>query len=349
MTIDPLLASDDELFGDLPTSAAEVYANQARTLGNALEPREQLPAVVNGLLQPGGLYLLYSSPGQLKTMLAIDLAMSVALGEPWLPGVGNDPAPGFSVMQGPVLWVDQDNGRDVMDERVAAMGRAYGVTDAPLFYLSFPLPGIAASRGLTALTFYARSINASLVIFDNLLRVAGVRDENAAEMDLAMGNLRLFAEETGAAVIVIHHRRKDTAGREGDSIRGHGSIEASLDAAFLVTREDDIATVKCTKARRRPIEPFAARWTYELADDSDWLFSARFWRSRLTDKRQEAESAMRADILAALEDGPKSTSQIVGSVGGRKSDVVSMLVIMRDEGAIVCEPGPRGAKIYRLP
>jgi hypothetical protein len=345
------LPPDDVLFGGVSTSAVENYAGQALTPADALLPRVLPPAVVAGMFQSGGLYVVYSSPGELKTMLLMDMGYCVALGRPWLPGVGKDKHPGFPVTQSPVLWVDQDNGSGVMAERMAAMARAYGVGDAPFYCLSFPVPTVAAARGLTALTHYAKEVGAGMVVFDNLLRIAGVRDENAAEVDVAMGNLRRFAEDTGAAVVVIHHRRKDTSGREGDSLRGHGSIEGSLDGAFLVTRaeDSDIAQVKNTKWRRRNVPTFAAEFSFESAEDGDTLHAARFWRAEVSDKRHELTNRMRSQVLAALDSGPKNSTQLTALVTGRASAVKEVIGQMHIERAIVCELGTNNAKVYRLP
>lgn len=50
-----------------------------------------------------------------------------------------------------------------------------------------------------------------------------------------LGHFRQLVEETGAAVVLIHHQREGhhSGGRAGDALRGYSSIEAALD---LVTR-----------------------------------------------------------------------------------------------------------------
>src|SRR4030042_2678931 len=91
---------------------------------------------------------------------------------------------------------------------------------------------------------------------------------------------RQLAEETGAAVILIHHQRKGNgySGRAADTLRGHSSIEASLDLALLVEREEqaDLVTVKSTKTRGVDVLPFSAVFTYE-DDEAGNLATAKFW------------------------------------------------------------------------
>jgi hypothetical protein len=327
-----------------------VYGAQAFTPADALLPRERPPAIVRNLLQRGSLNMFFSSPGSLKTLILLDLAFCVSQGHRWLVGL-RDSSAGFEVSQCPVLWVDQDNGRDLMLERIEAITRAYGASEGPLHCLSFPQPGIAAARGLSLLTRYALELGAGLVVLDNLLRIAGVRDENAAEIDMAMSNLRQFAEDTGAAVVLVHHRRKDPSGREGDSIRGHSSIEAALDNAYLVIREEksDFVNVKCTKARRRPAPPYSALWTYEHKADGETLHTARFWGTPQRDMKAEALEGLKVDLLATLRDGALNVGQAAEAVGRKKADVSSALRELHMARQLKLEIRARNAHFYSLP
>jgi hypothetical protein len=269
------------------------YAGQSKTLAEAYAPRRRLPFVVEGLLPRRSLTLVFGAEGSLKSAMLADLCLSLATGTPWLSTLGTAPpdkgiGTGFVVNPCTVLWVDADNGEDLTAERLAAFGRAYHApNDAPVHWLSFPTPPIVAVKGLQDLTAHALEIGAGLIVIDNLLRIAGAKDENSSEMDTAMGNLRRLAEDTDAAVIVIHHRTKDRARDDGLTIRGHSSIPAAPDSIFLVNRPDDngkpsdTITIKQTKARRKPVEPFAALWTYELGLDGETLQTARFWRADL--------------------------------------------------------------------
>ena len=330
----------------------QVYAKQVYTLIDALAHHEKPRGIVSGILPARSLSIWYGSPGSLKSNLLIDMCLSVATGTDWLPdlpGKGNNI--GYSVSQAPALLIDIDNGKDVIAERLAAFARARNTpAKAPIYWLTFPTPPLIASKGLLDLTAYAQHIGAGLIVIDNLLRVAGVRDENASEIDTAMTNLRKFAETTGAAVAVIHHRRKDTMGREGDSLRGHSSIEAAVDLVFLIKREDGTneITVKCTKARRKPVETFGALWTYTLASDGETLQTARLWRAQVRDPKAEAEAKLCECILTALADGAMNQTEITRTVGGNKANVITALSALIRIHQVKSDKGSRNATIYRL-
>ena len=69
-----------------------------------------------------------------------------------------------------------------------------------------------------------------------------------------------------------------TGGRAGDALRGHSSIEAALDLALLVEREDrsETGTVKATKARGADVSPFTFYFTYDR-DEAGELRAVRFF------------------------------------------------------------------------
>lgn len=151
-------------------------------------------------------------------------------------------------------------------------------------------------------------LGAKLLIIDNLGLVIGDADENSGEMAQVMGNLRWLCEQAECAVIIVHHQRKSNGGadngvRKGDSLRGHSSIEASLDLALLVERrdgEDDI-TVYPTKVRGyRAFEFFGATFTYQHKEGTRDLQSVRFFSKQILTKAEREENELKAAILTEI-------------------------------------------------
>lgn len=326
---------------ELIDQAAQVYAAQAKTLRDAMTPRKRQGDVIAGLLAERSLTIPFGPPGGHKTNLVMDWAMAVASNGrtmPSLPNHGDDR--GRTVRHGAVLWVDVDSGEDVLAERLAAFKRGHNAADdAPFYWLTFPTPPLMASKGMPALTAYAKSIGAVMVVFDNLLRMAGVKDENSSEMDAAMLNLRKFAEDTGAAVVVIHHQRKPSNGgkadnsRAGASLRGHSSIEAAIDTALLIEREEDTdnVMVRCTKARRRPVASFGAQFTFESGDDSN-LHSARFYQVEMLTPAQKKQDELKATILGLLAGEELNTRALYdASPGGKQATGAAVAALVGEK------------------
>ena len=302
---------------DLDAELRAQLAERWQVLGIAdlLRPPRPAEYLVGDMIRHPALVCPFGSPGDLKSMLFMDLAVCVAAGAPWLeplPGPGKGGA--YQVKQSSVLWFDQDNGANRLQERFGALCRARGITAAPLHAISLPRPVYDVSDPLEAdlLVAQIRELGALAVFIDNLGTISGGRDENSGEMVGVMGNLRWIAEATGAALFIIHHARKSgpqANGREGDRLRGHSSIEASLDLALLIEREQDDVTVSSTKTRDDPVDPFVAHWTFEKAEDGA-LLTARFWhlnKAELNVSPHITVAMNLADLVRGLEQAPNQS------------------------------------------
>lgn len=335
---------------------------QIYSLRDAYQPRPPVEYVVGGLLPLPSLTIVYAPPGCFKTMLLADLTASVASGQPWL-----DPLPGKAgntqraTIQKPALWCDFDNGPRTMHERIEAVGRARNLSeDTPLHYVSMPNPWLDASYygNVEMLGEIIKRLGAGLVVIDNLRDVSGNVDENSAEMGNVMSNFRRLVEDTEAAVILIHHQRKSSGiggGRAGDTLRGHSSIEAALDLALLVEREEhaEQVTIKATKARGADIYPFGAVFTYDHKPGTQELAKVRFYGVEVEDLSSDA--AIRRTILELAKNNPgenkgsltNATKALLADVGINR--IGSLVDLLASEGRLVVKDGAKNAKLYYLP
>lgn len=329
------------------------------TLADAYAERPPVQYVVAGLFPLPSLSIVYAPPGCFKTLFLADMAACVAAGLSWLPPLPekNDNAQ-RSTMPAPVLWLDFDNGPRTMHERIEAVCRARNLPpETPLRYVSMPTPWLDAGDyvAVAALGELIRRHGAKVVIIDNLRDVSGKADENGAEMGNVMSNFRRLAEEAGAAVILVHHQRKanGTTGRSGDTLRGHSSIEAALDLALLLEREEyaDSIKVKATKVRGPDVLPFGAMFTYEWRPGTKELLTAMFYGLDVEDLASDA--AIRRAILEAAAE-PKNKGDLVAAVKAALAGVgVNRIRMQVDrlaaEGKLTMTPGAHGAQIYGRP
>lgn len=326
-------------------------------IADALQERPPVQYIAAGLFPLPSLSIVYGAPGCLKSFILADLAISASMGELWLPPAPWQPgSTGFQTAQAPVMWLDFDNGELKTHERIGALARARSTPlDAPLYYYSMPNPWLNAnsldSVGMLALR--AKAHSARLIVIDNLGTVSGGVDENSAAMIAVMSNLRMLTEETGAAVIIIHHQRKSNGigGRAGDSLRGHSSIEASIDLALQVEREQDsdTVTIKSTKTRGVDVLPFSAVLTYTHRDGSDDLETAKFYG--LATEDNTSAKAIEREILGALQGETlnqislaKAAKERLPEVGiNRIKDLINRLEKNKKIGS---KEGPHNAKFY---
>ena len=333
------------------------------TLADAYAPRDPLFYVVADLFCLPSLSIVYGAPGCLKSMLLADMALCVAGGLPWLPSLpdARKPVSARETTLVPVLWCDFDNGTRRTHERIEALARARDLDPeaTPFYYVSMPTPWLDGNSpmSVSGLTELANSQNVGLIVIDNLGAVSGDADENSAGMVQVLANFRLLAERTTAAVVIVHHQRKSTGfnARAGESLRGHSSIEAALDLALLVQRDEGAAEVamQSTKTRGTDVLPFGAVFAFDHRTGTKELERAQFYGMPVVDNRKPAR-AQRA-ILEAVDESetPPNKSSLVRLAQGIYEtgvnyyrDVIDLLV---NAGDLVESEGKKNAKFYSLP
>jgi len=344
------------------------WLKSKRTLKEAYEQRPPIQYVISGLFALPSLNIVYGPPGCLKSMLLADAALCVALGQNWLdkrPGNNAKITP-RPVIQSPVMWIDFDNGVTRTDNRFEALGRFYQAPESlPLCYYSMPQPALNAANTehIVDLIDYIKVENAKLVIIDNLATISGGKDENSSEMITVMQNLRLVSERTRAAIVVIHHSRKENGfkGKQGDSMRGFSGIRGAIDTGLMIEREPytDSITITAEKTRDVEIKPFAAVFAYTHKPGCNDLETARFFGEECekgtSDQAIESEVL---DILMGLNGSSISQKQLTVKV---KTDLLKetgeniginrirqVVSNMHFKGLIKMDLGSRGANEYHL-
>lgn len=360
-----------------PPSAGPVMGGwKLETFADAYADTEPTKFLVEGLLPLPSLSIVFGGPGSLKSMLLADMAVCIAGGVKWLESMpeGNTiPGVTFVVHQAPVLWVDFDNGRRRTRERIAALGRGHDIpSDSKcLSYVSMPTPWLDASdiTIVSDLANLVRKHGFKLIVIDNLGLISGDIDENSGEMAQVMGHLRWLSEDCECAVIVVHHQRKtggnSSAGDipKAESLRGHSSINASLDLALLIERRgrEDAVSVVPTKVRDyQEFDTFGAIWTYQHSEDSKRLHAARFFSRAVATPEEAVNIAIKAVIknelrgkasLAAPEIVQMVRDRMAAKPGGKApaiNKIRGLVTELAEDGELLREGKARNL-VYRLP
>lgn len=326
------------------------------TLQDAFRPRDPIKYIVNNLFELPSLNIVFGSPGSLKSFLLADLACCVAAGRNWLTHQDSNTANGWRVTMAPVLWLDFDNGTRRTHERFSALARARGIpASTALIYESMPSPilNMRDEKHVAELITIIKSCGARLVIIDNLGVISGGADENTSEMIEILLNLRRVAETTESAVVVIHHPRKSSAenGKQGDTLRGHSSILASLDLALHIDRELDspIITIKPVKERGKGVMSFSARFTYEDDPDGQLISACFFADSKLP--LTSVDTINRAIIDCLGGDTLNKTTlcervheKLSGEIGINR--IGSNINYLAEQGYLTMKKGENNAQLY---
>lgn len=257
-----LRAMPFHLFSPMPT-APPAPAPQVVTPGPQLIDLDDFLAagpgkyewVVEDLILRKGITILYGDRKSLKSLLALQLAIDVARGTPWL-GM-------FATAQGGVVLIDRESPREPFYERLVQLVKGNGVTARlpiklykPRWDGPFNLMTDAEFLPLKSAMAVAQP---SLIIIDSLRRIHRQVEDSSTEMSLVMGRLMDLADSTRAAVVVIHHTPKD-----GTTPRGSGDIIAAADSGLLVSKINLPANAPPHAKAEVLIDHTDSRWTEEL-------------------------------------------------------------------------------------
>ena len=185
---------------------------------------------VKRFLPRKGLAAIYGRPGSLKSFVALDIALSIALGREWA---------GRRVCQAPVIYVAAE-GAGGLRKRKAAYTLAWPdlPAEVPLYLVSVA-PNLGADPG--DLQILIRDIEAAgvcpgLIVLDTLAQTLGAGDENGAGMTVFAKNAAALSARFNALVLVVHHVGHGEAAQQ--RMRGHSSLHGALDAQILCERQE---------------------------------------------------------------------------------------------------------------
>jgi hypothetical protein len=223
---------------DLPL--AQLAASYAVDRGGL--PRGVLPAAVSALARPpqdpwlvdevihrgrGG--VLGGPPKSLKTLLALDAAVSVASGTPMLGT--------FEVQErGPVVVVSTESGPDVIVPRLAAIAAARGLdwSSLPIF-LSCRRARLTG-KWLREMEALCRRCGAKLLILDPFYLIADAVAAGASiyAVGVELRKLDKLMEASGVSVLLCHHFTRSSKGAPALEHLAYAGVDAWARTWFLV-------------------------------------------------------------------------------------------------------------------
>lgn len=204
--------------------------------------------LIDQLITEGAMVGLYGPPGEGKSFLALDWALSVAHGERWLD---------IPVAQGTILYVAAEGGRG-LGRRIQAWMHAHDVASSAsaLFLLEGvqlrdPVDVLRLTRGLEE-----RGLSPLLIVFDTFARCfVGGEENSAKDMGEFIEGVETIRRTTGAAVVVVHHTAKQR--KRGSYLeRGSSALRAAADVMIEVSK-DDGGTISVTNTKQKDAEEFA--------------------------------------------------------------------------------------------
>lgn len=221
------------------------------------------PLIIDGILHQGCKMILGGTSKSNKSWCLLDLALSVASGQPWW---------GRQCAKLPVVYINFELHVWAVTQRINAlcssrpeckgMGKTLHIWNLRGHNADITLLRPKLEEQLAKHQF-------GLIILDPAYKVLGNRDENAnGEIASLMNEFEAMAQKTGAAIVVAHHFAKgdSTAKNAMDRMSGAGAWARDPDSIVVLTphEEPDCFTVTSILRNLPQLPEFVVAWDYPL-------------------------------------------------------------------------------------
>jgi len=210
--------------------------------------------LVEEFLYPKTVNMLFSPPGQFKSILAMHLAMQVANGKRFM---------NLKTTKYPVLLCDKENNNQLLKTRLFALRKGHRIKSKrfPLFILSRN-GDLFDSRFLDELKTAIRENGIKLVIFDTLHRFADYEENKADDINRIYTTVfQPIVESYDCSILFLHHTTKEGV------YRGSSDLLGMIDTSYSIKRRGkENFMLSCEKSRFGEIEKICGQIVFGKDD-----------------------------------------------------------------------------------
>lgn len=295
-----------------------------------------------------------------KTWIALDLALSLVSGEPFLGR--------HQVRRtGPVLLIQEEDPAPVLQERLRLIAKNKGMLpkleiarkdlvrisypDYPLHIINLQGFSLGAEDKIDQVRRLIAEINPVAVILDPLIVMLGGTgaDENkATEVSLVLQSVKMWREEFGCAVIIVHHWNKgklEEGERMGQHMYGsfvfHAWLESALHVMPIIEEDQEkINEVRVEREFKAAPSGRPLQLKFEIDSSKEYTYEV----IHQDDKTLSPMGQQILDLIA--ESGPQGTTtpELVAVTGHARPKVVDQLrkMVRNRQVAVLEKGGGRG-------
>jgi hypothetical protein len=322
--------------GDSPSQPLPVVR------ASALETEtEQKPWLIEQLWTSGAVGILGGPPKLLKTWLALEMAVSVASQSPCL---GRFPVHA----SGPVLLFAAEDSQSKVRKRLASLARNHGfdLEQIDIQVITADTLRLDCTTDQQRLLATVMLYKPVLLVLDPLVRLHALDENQSGPMAALLGYFRALQRETGTAIAIVHHSRKNISSNAGAgySLRGSGDLYAWVDSFICLQRRRDRITLLAEHRSAPGFGPVPIELASSSAADHIPFLRLASATDDETSQHDPLPSLI-LDLLAHTE-AALTTDTMRSSLHVRKQRLVDTLrrlcedgLIMRDgNGFVLCEP-----------
>ena len=221
---------------DISILRVKPYSLQAIPLRGfmAFAPPTEPSYIAGGLLDAGGRIIIAGVPKIGKSRFALNFAFSLATHRPFLDlAVSGLPR---------VLFVQFEVSEGRFRQRVNSIARKWRIqpdNDVPLHLITLPNLKLDAGQGAYEFRRMVQTFKADVVFLDPMTKLHTADESDQQSMVRLLDIIDDVVDDTGCAVVIVHHQRKSREGESWAKIRGSGYIAGWPDSLLVLDRHGD--------------------------------------------------------------------------------------------------------------
>jgi hypothetical protein len=286
------------------------------------------PWLIEQLWSAGAVGVLGGAPKSLKTWLALEMAVSVASGSPCL---ATFPVPSA----GPVMLYAAEDAQPALRSRLASLSQHHRLDLNNLDIRVIIEDSLRLDRDTDQQRLYDTLLlhRPALLVLDPLVRLHSLDENAAGEMAHLLAYLRTLQRQFGAAIVLVHHARKNVpaSGSDGYSLRGSSDLYAWVDSFLYLRRHQGQLLLSAEHRSASGAGP----WPLELAQAE----SGPHLKLASTSHAMESDP-LRDQLLRLLTEScqPRTAESLRSSLQVRNQRLVEALRQLCDQGTVVRLP-----------
>jgi hypothetical protein len=274
--------------------------------------------------------IIGGSPKSGKTWLALEMAVSVASGSSCLETF---PVP----KPGPVLLYAAEDSAAALRTRIETLARLHKVDFEQLDLHVITVDSLRLDHPdhQARLEATLQVYRPALLVIDPLVRVHAIDENVAGQIAALLGYLRFLQRNTGAAIALIHHIRKNVShnGGAGYSLRGSGDLYAWLDSFLYLRMHQGQRTVSAEHRSAPSFGPIALELVQSESTGPHLRITSL--NGNLTEKPSQDGLASRILELLSAESGPLTIETLRSRLQVRNERVVETLRSLEAQGKLL--------------
>lgn len=283
-------------------------------------PPPPIEWVVEGLVARSSVTLLSGEPGLGKSLIALHAGVAA---------VNRDSFLGSSELDGRLLYIDAENGRNEVHRRVRGLGLSPNAIHRINYYDASRHDLV---RDADELTRIVRDFKPTFIVFDSLRALWRGDENDSGAASRTMSVITGVAHSSQAGVLVLHHTSKSGT----SPYRGSTALGASAEIVATLSRSDEGSPTRYLRWHKCRAAAMPKEQRFDIIADGDAL---RLEKSEAQPSSPNVAALMRTSIVASIRSagGTASQSDIARALGRPTTDQTTRraIAVLERDGTLI--------------